>query len=45
MPLVERYNDWDITDGSFDDPHTLDFDHRIEAHEAKSGPGLINVEE
>ena len=31
MPLVERYHNWDITDGSFDGPHMLEYDHRIEA--------------
>lgn len=45
MPLVERYNDWTSTDGSFDDPHTLEFDHRIEADAATSRTGLANVEE
>lgn len=45
MPLVERYNDWNINDMSFDDPHTLEFDHRVEADAAISGPGLANVEE
>ena len=44
MPLVERYSDWNITDGSVDDPHKLDFDHRIEANTARSGTGLANVE-
>lgn len=44
MPLVERYNDWNVTDRSFDDPHTLEFDHRIEADAAISGTGLANVE-
>lgn len=44
MPLVERYNDWNITDGSFDDPHTLEFDHRIEADVVNTGTGLANVE-
>lgn len=29
MPLVERYNDWATRDQSFDDPHTLSFDHRF----------------
>ena len=45
MPLVERYNDWNITDESLDDPHTLEFDHRIEADAARSETGLVNVEE
>lgn len=45
MPLVERYHDWNIADGPFDDPHTLEFDHRIEADVASLGPGLANVEE
>lgn len=45
MPLVERYGDWNIFDGSFDDPHTLDFDHRIEACAARNGTGLADVEE
>lgn len=45
MPLVERYNDWNITDGSSDDPHTLEFDHRIEADAARSGSALANIEE
>ena len=45
MPLVERYNDWDITDGSFNDPHTLQFDHRIEANAAGPETGLARVEE
>ena len=45
MPLVERYNDWSIADGSFDDPHILEFDHRIEADVARSDTGLANVEE
>ena len=45
MPLVERYNDWNITDGSFDDPHTLRFDHRIDAGAARNGAGLARVEE
>ena len=45
MPLVERYNDCNITDGSFDDPHTLDFDHRIEAETASFGTGFADVEE
>ena len=45
MPLVDRYNDWNITNRSFDDPHMLEFDHRIEANEASSGNGLANVEE
>ena len=44
MPLVERWNDWNITDGSFDDPHKLQFDHRTEACEARDGTGLANVE-
>ena len=45
MPLVERYNDWKITNTSFDDPHTLRFDHRLEADEARHEAGLANVEE
>ena len=45
MPLVERYNDWNINDKSFDDPHTLGFDHRIEADVASLEIGLANVEE
>lgn len=44
MPLVERYDDWKITDGSFDDPHVLEFDHRIEADAAISRTGLAHVE-
>ena len=44
MPLVERYNDWNISDTSFDDPHTLEFDHRIEADAASFQIGLANVE-
>lgn len=49
MPLVERYNDWKIKDGSHDDPHTLDFDHRINANgpafdEAKAYSGLSGAE-
>ena len=44
MPLVERFGDWKITDGSFDDPHMLQFDHRIEASAARDGTGLANVE-
>ena len=34
MPLIERYGDWAITDGSYDDPHTLAFDHRCAASTA-----------
>lgn len=45
MPLVERYNDWNISDGSLDDPNMLEFDHRIEADAARSDTGLVNVEE
>lgn len=45
MPLVERYDDWNVSDRSFDDPHTLEFDHRVEADAASSGTGLVNVEE
>lgn len=45
MPLVERYNDWDITNRSSDDPHTLDFDHRIEADAASSATQLAYGEE
>ena len=45
MPLVERYDDWNINDGSFNDPHSLAFDHRIEAGGAASSSGLANVEE
>ena len=47
MPLVERYNDWSVSDSdrSFHDPHTLEFDHRVEADAASSGNGLANVEE
>ncbi|KAM0799843.1 hypothetical protein BDR22DRAFT_282933 [Usnea florida] len=41
MPLVERYNDWNISDRSFDDPHTLDFDHRIDADAVSS---MVNIE-
>lgn len=45
MPLVERYSDWAISDGSFDDPHMLEFDHRVEANAASSKHGLSTVEE
>ena len=45
MPLVERNNDWKISDRSYDDPHTLDFDHRIEADATTSRMGLAQVEE
>lgn len=45
MPLVERYGDWAIKDGSFDDPHMRGFDHRIEANAASSEHGLSKVEE
>ena len=45
MPLVERYDDWKVTDGSFDDSHTLEFDHRVEAGAATSRAGVANVEE
>ena len=45
MPLVERYDDWSINDGSYDDPHSLAFDHRVEADTAGSERGLANVEE
>ena len=45
MPLVERYNDWDINDESFNDHHSLAFDHRFEADAAGSDMGLANVEE
>ena len=44
MPLVERYNDWNISDSSFHDPSTLEFDHRIEADAASSMDGLPNIE-
>lgn len=49
MPLVERYNDWNIKDGSQDDPHTLAFDHRVNASgsdfdEAKAASGLFGAE-
>ena len=44
MPLVERYEDWKIDDGSFDDAHCLAFDHRVEADEAVSERGLVGVE-
>lgn len=30
MPLVERYNDWTTNDQSYNDPHTLAFDHRLD---------------
>ena len=45
MPLVERYNDWNINDGSFDDPYSLAVDHRVEADALGSEKGLANVEE
>ncbi len=45
MPLVERYNDWKTTNRSFEDPHMLEFDHRIEANETSSVTGLANAEE
>ena len=45
MPLVERYDDWSINDGSFDDPHCPAFDHRVEADAVGSESGLANVEE
>lgn len=44
MPLVERYNDWNIADNTFDDPHMLEFDHRIEADAATFGTGLAHIE-
>jgi hypothetical protein len=44
MPLVERKGDWNTHDGTHDDPHTLAFDHRIEASEARDGSGLAGVE-
>ena len=44
MPLVERYNDWNISDGSLNDPHTLAFDHRVDADAASSMTGLPNIE-
>ena len=44
MPLVERYDDWNIHNGSHDDPHTLDFDHRIEAIDARNGLEMHDVE-
>lgn len=45
MPLVERYNDWQIADRSFDDPNRLEFDHRTEADASSIGTGLANIEE
>lgn len=49
MPLVERYNDWSCNDGSYDDPHTLAFDHRIEAtgpefDKIRRDPGIVDLE-
>ena len=48
MPLVERYGDWDVNDDSYDDPHTLTFDHRISASSSdlesvKTEEGLCGV--
>ena len=46
MPLVERHDDRSINDGTFDDPHSLAFDHRIEADDASSTEsGLANIRE
>ncbi len=50
MPLVERCNDWATDDQSYDDPHTLAFDHRSEAgiealQRVKAGDGLAGAEE
>ena len=44
MPLVERYDDRNINDGSFHDPHSQAFDHRFEADVAGSETGLKNIE-
>ena len=49
MPLTERYGDWDIADNSYDDPHTLGFDHRINAEgsdfdKAKADSGLAGAQ-
>ncbi len=45
MPLVERYKDWKTTNGSFEDPHMVEFDHRIETNETSRVTGLANIEE
>ena len=49
MPLVERLGDWNTNDQSFDDPHTLAFDHRISATSSdlktsRAESGLCGIE-